>query len=153
MRFFDRATRSEALPGIHSIDLPSVVALPDDHPFFAALPPGCKVDYDAEGLPVIVPCDPPTEAQLIGQYTQAIQWHMDSRALLFGYDDIKTAVTYADEPSVPRFQSEGQAFRAWRSACWNYCYTLLAEVKAGQRELPSVEQLVAELPELDLQHG
>lgn len=153
MRLFDRATRSEALPGVHPIDLPSVVELADDHPFFAPLAPGFKVDFDAEGLPVIVPCAPPTEAQLIGLYTQAIQTHMDSRALLFGYDDIKTAVTYAEEPSVPRFQSEGQAFRAWRSACWDYCYTLLAAVKARQRELPGVDQLVAELPELDLQHG
>lgn len=102
---------------------------------------------------MIVASAPPTEAQLIALYTAAVQNHMDSRALLFGYDDIKTAVTYAEEPSVPRFQTEGQAFRAWRSACWDYCYTLLAAVKAGQRELPSVDQLVAELPELDLQHG
>lgn len=153
MRYFDRATRSEALPGIHSIDLPTVVELPDDHPFFAPLAPGLKVDFDADGLPLIVPSEPPTEAQLIGQYTQAIQIHMDSRALLFGYDDIKTAVTYAEEPSVPRFQAEGQAFRAWRSACWDYCYTLLAAVKTGNRELPGVDQVIAELPELDLQHG
>ncbi len=153
MRYFDRSTLTEALPGVHPIDSPSVVELPDDHPFFATLAPGFKVDFDAEGLPVIVPREAPSEAQLIGQYTQAIQAHMDSRAQQFGYDDIKTAVTYAEEPSVPRFQAEGQAFRAWRSACWDYCYTLLAEVKAGQRELPGVDQLVAELPELDLQHG
>lgn len=153
MRYFDRSTRSEALPDIHPIDTPSIVELADDHPFFATLAPGFKVDFNAEGLPVIVPCAPPTEAQLIGLYTQAIQTHMDNRALLFGYDDIKTAVTYAEEPSVLRFQSEGQAFRAWRSACWDYCYTLLAAVKARNRELPRVEQLIAELPELDLQHG
>ncbi|MFU7365767.1 hypothetical protein ACM74C_08050 [Pseudomonas aeruginosa] len=153
MRYFDRSTRSEALPGIHLIDSPSVVALPDDHPYFAPLAPGMTVDFDADGLPVIVASAPLTEDQLIGEYTVAVQLEMDQRARLFGYDDIKTAVTYAEEPSVARFQDEGRAFRAWRSACWDHCYTLLATVKAGERELPSVAQLLAELPELGLQHG
>lgn len=153
MRYFDISTRTEALLGIHPLDSPSVVELPDDHPFFAPLAPGMSIDFDAEGLPMIVPSAPPTESQLIALYTAAVQNHMDNRALLLGYDDIKTAVTYAEEPSVPRFQAEGQALRAWRSACWEYCYALLAAVKTEQRELPGVDQLIAELPELDLQHG
>jgi hypothetical protein len=83
-------------------------------------------------------------------YSEAVQIHMDAAAALHGYDSIKTAVTYADEPAVPKFQIEGLAFRAWRSLCWDYCYTQLAAVLAGHRTQPTIEQLIAELPSLDL---
>lgn len=93
---------------------------------------------------------PLTEEQLREQFTTAIQSHMDQAAKAAGYDDIKAAVTYADEPAVPRFQAEGQAFRAWRSLCWDYGYEQLAAVKANTRALPTIEQFLEELPPLDL---
>ncbi|WP_454914160.1 hypothetical protein [Variovorax gossypii] len=54
-----------------------------------------------------------------------VQEYMDSMARSLGYDDIKTAVTYADEPVVPKFQNEGRALRAWRSTLWAACYDFL----------------------------
>lgn len=81
-------------------------------------------------------------------YERAVQRHMDGLAFAAGYDDIKTAVTYADEPAVAKFQQEGQAFRAWRSLCWAYCYEQLAAVEANQRPQPTVEELLGELPAL-----
>lgn len=81
----------------------------------------------------------------------AVQGLMDKVAREHGYDDIKTAVTYAEEPAVPKFQIEGQAFRAWRSLCWDYCYAQLDAVKSGERERPaSVEEFLLELPELEI---
>lgn len=79
-------------------------------------------------------------------FIAAIQAHMDDTARSFGYDDIKSAVTYAEEPAVPKFQAEGQAFRAWRSKCWAYCYEQLALVESGKREQPTIEAILAELP-------
>ena len=76
----------------------------------------------------------------------AIQSNMDTTAKSYGYDDIKSAVTYAEEPSVPKFQQEGKAFRAWRSQCWAYCYEQLALVESGKREQPTIEAILAELP-------
>lgn len=93
---------------------------------------------------------PLTEEQLRELFSVAIQSHMDQTAQAAGYDDIKAAVTYADEPAVPRFQAEGQAFRAWRSRCWAYGYEQLAKVKAGDRPQPTIEQFLEELPLLDL---
>lgn len=81
-------------------------------------------------------------------YEAAVQRHMDNLAFAAGYDDIKTAVTYADEPAVAKFQQEGQAFRAWRSLCWAYCYEQLAAVQTNQRPQPTVEELLGELPTL-----
>lgn len=58
MRYFDTATRTEVLPGIHLITA-TVVELPDDHPFFQPLPKGMQLDFDADGLPILVPMEGP----------------------------------------------------------------------------------------------
>lgn len=91
---------------------------------------------------------PPTPEQIIEAMRAAIQAHMDTTAQGYGYDDIKAAVTYADEPAVPKFQAEGRAFRAWRSLVWAHAYAVLDEVRAGTRPQPTAEELLAELPEL-----
>lgn len=88
----------------------------------------------------------------VEDYQATIQRHMDEAARAAGYDDIKTAVTYADEPAVARFQAEGQAFRAWRSKCWAYCYEQLALIQGGKRAQPTITELLAELPLLELPH-
>lgn len=90
----------------------------------------------------------PTPQQIIETMHQGIQAHMDAAAREYGYDDIKAAVTYADEPAVPKFQAEGRAFRAWRSLVWAHAYGVLDAVQAGDREQPTADELLAELPEL-----
>lgn len=80
-----------------------------------------------------------------------VQAYLDSKAKLYGYDDIKSAVSYADEPSVARFQIHGLAFRAWRSLVWEKCYEVLAKVEAGMITKPSGEELLAMLPTLSLE--
>lgn len=87
-----------------------------------------------------------TKAEL----TAAVQAHMDAAARAAGYDDIKSAVTYAEEPAVPKFQQEGQAFRAWRSLCWAACYEVMADVQTGSRSVPTADELIADLPALPL---
>lgn len=91
------------------------------------------------------------EAQIVADYMAAVQRHMDARAVAFGYDDLISVVTYAEEPAVPRYQAEGQAFRAWRSACWAKCEDVLAAVKAGARAAPTHAELLAELPPLGIE--
>ena len=90
----------------------------------------------------------PPLSQLIEKFRTAIQKNMDAAAVAAGYDDMKTAVTYAEEPAVPKFQAEGQALRAWRSLVWAYGYEQIKAVQSGEREMPTVEELVAELPAL-----
>jgi hypothetical protein len=79
-----------------------------------------------------------------------VQQHMDDAARALGYDDVATAVTYAEEPAVPKFQAEGQAFRAWRSRVWAFCYWLMDEVAAGRALEPTPNALFAVLPTLEL---
>ncbi|WP_145012273.1 hypothetical protein [Pseudomonas oryzihabitans] len=85
---------------------------------------------------------------LTGTFELAIQASLDAAAKARGYDSIATAVSYAEEPAVPRFQDDGRAFRAWRSLVWAYAYEELAKVKAGERDVPTLDAFMAELPVL-----
>jgi hypothetical protein len=80
------------------------------------------------------------------EMTNAVQSHLDTTAQLLGYDSISTAVTYASEGAVTQFQTEGQAFREWRSLVWEHCHAVLAAVVAGERGAPSTAELIMELP-------
>ncbi|WP_346829445.1 hypothetical protein ABDX87_20040 [Pseudomonas abietaniphila] len=93
---------------------------------------------------------PPSESELTSLYEQAVQAKLNGAAQDRGYDSISTAISYAEEPAVPKFQKDGKAFRAWRSMVWAYAYEQLAAVKAGEREQPSVDAFLQELPTLDL---
>lgn len=93
---------------------------------------------------------PPTEAELTSIFEQAVQAKLNGAANDRGYDSISTAISYAEEPAVPKFQKDGKAFRAWRSMVWAYAYEQLAAVKAGEREQPTVEAFLEELPTLEL---
>lgn len=85
------------------------------------------------------------QAQTKRRLTAAVQQHLDAAAQERGYDNVFTACTYADEPSVPEFQAEGQAFRGWRSKVWQYCYAQLDAVTAGTRTTPTEAELIAEI--------
>lgn len=109
---------------------------------------GKKIIPGIDGIPTLQDPPPPTEAHLITSIVSSVQSHMDQTAKSMGYDDIKTAVTYADEPAVPKFQTDGQMLRAWRSLVWEKCYALLDEVMTGEREPLDAEGVIALLPEL-----
>lgn len=128
-----------------------------NHPYFGWIPfTASPDDHMAHGraiyeqalqgsvAPYVVPS--PTPEQREAAAGAAIQAHLDAQAVAMGYESIATAVTYADEPAVPKFQTEGQALRAWRSQVWATGYQLLAEVKAGTRPEPTEPELLALLP-------
>lgn len=85
---------------------------------------------------------------LQAELTAAVQDHMDKTAQTRNYDNIFTACSYANSTD-PKFKAEGEACVAWRDAVWNTCYAILAAVQAGQRHIPSVDDLIAELPALE----
>ena len=109
---------------------------------------GKIIQSDEDGKPVAVDAPVPTEEQVVKVYMDEVQRYMDKTAQEYGYDDLKSAVTYADEPIVEKYQKEGQGFREWRSLNWIYCEQVFSDVKAGLRTAPTYEELIAELPEL-----
>lgn len=99
-----------------------------------------------DGFPVAESPAAPTLDQIQRQLTAVVQRHLDAKAQELGFDNIFTAVTYADEPSVPSFQAHGLALRSWRSKVWGACYALLTQVQSGHAPVPSPRALIAALP-------
>ncbi len=101
----------------------------------------------------VVDVPAPTVDDLAAAYEFAVQARLDQVAQSYGYDNMATAVTYAEEPAVPRFQAEGRALRAWRSQVWETCYRMLAQVMSGTIAIPTEADVMAALPEAPLQEA
>lgn len=89
--------------------------------------------------------DDPTREQkqirdaMVAQVKTVVQQRLDSQAQEWGYDDIRSAVGYADEPAVPQFEAEGKVLRAWRSLTWAACYSVASTAQ-------TIEEVLAVLP-------
>ncbi|MGB6103631.1 MAG: hypothetical protein WBF88_07250 [Pusillimonas sp.] len=97
------------------------------------------------------PFPPPGAEQIHAQKIELVQRYMDSAAQKLNYDSIANAITYAEEPAVPKFQAEGRGFRAWRSLVWAKCYEILDGVQTGMISIPTDEELIAALPSLTIE--
>lgn len=109
---------------------------------------GQRIVADENGRPILQDPPPPTAGQIMSRLASRVQSWLDGQARALGYDDIKSAVSYAEEPAVPRFQQEGQALRRLRSLVWARYDEILNAVQAGQRPVPTEEGLIAELEAL-----
>lgn len=153
MKLYSNSTGGFYSREIHGENIPAdAVEITDD--YHAELSNGesggLLIVANESGYPILVQPPPPSVDQIKEFLISAVQEHIDSTAAAIGYDNIYTACTYADEPAVPKFQAEGQALRAWRSQVWARCHAVLADVEAGQRGIPTAEELIAELPALAL---
>lgn len=79
------------------------------------------------------------------QYEQAVQHHLDATAQSRGYDSMLSACSYASG-THPKFGVEGRDCLAWRSAVWEKAFLILSDVRAGVRPVPTIEQVLSELP-------
>ena len=96
----------------------------------------------------IKPVEPQTTEQIVEGFKSAIQNTLDEAARAKGYDDIISACSYAGYPNV--FQAEAIAFGQWRATVWAYGYGELDKVIAGTRPVPTIAEILAELPSLVL---
>lgn len=96
---------------------------------------------------VAIPPHVPTAEEIQKMLTDGVQSYMDTKAQERGYDNIHTACSYANSTDEI-FKAEGTACLAWRDSVWRKCYNILDEVKAGKRVIPTLEEVIAELPVL-----
>jgi hypothetical protein len=87
----------------------------------------------------------PDQEQVRIDTTNAIQNLLDSTALAHGYDDLRSTISYVGS-SVPKWNAEGVRAKAWRDECWTKAYEIQEAVKAGTIPLPSVEEVLAQMP-------
>lgn len=80
-----------------------------------------------------------------------IHEYMDRVAQTFGYDNLLSAVSYADESSVSKFQIEGIKFRSWRSLVWDFCYNYQNSWNVGS-PFPGFSEIInhEDFPELGI---
>lgn len=86
-------------------------------------------------------------AEQISALQVAVQARLDAFAQERYYDGILSACTYA-AGTVPNFKSDGQTCVNARDLTWGACFKVLGEVKAGKRQIPTEEELLAMLPAL-----
>jgi hypothetical protein len=99
---------------------------------------------------VITPKDAATyEDVQIRRKTALVQYHLDTAAQQRGYDNIMSAVSYANS-THPVYGPEGKAFMAWRDACWEVTFIMLESVFAGAQQMPSDTEIIQQLPVLTL---
>jgi len=90
---------------------------------------------------------PKSSEQIIAEFAAKVQSRLDAFARTRGYDGILSACTYATSTN-PKFATEGQYCVQARDATWAKCYEILNAVQAGDRPVPTWEELEAELPVL-----
>lgn len=78
---------------------------------------------------------------------KAIQNHLDTEAQAHFYDGILSLCSY-DTSANSKFGAEGRAGVIWRDACWALGYQVMADVEAGTRTIPTITELLAEMPEM-----
>lgn len=89
------------------------------------------------------------EETLKDKYLAIVDNYLNETVKSRKYDSILSACSYADDDTDKVFQAEGIACRKWRSLVYRKCYNILAEVEAGNRNIPTEEELIAELPKLE----
>lgn len=78
-------------------------------------------------------------------YGRAVQAQIDEAARSRDYADGVALASYKDDPN-PAWSAQASAYIAWRSAVWTYAYTQLGLVQTGQRQAPTIAELIGELP-------
>lgn len=100
--------------------------------------------YEVVAIPVHVP----THEELKKMFTDAIQKYLDTTAQERRYDNIFTAISYVNSTDEI-FAREAQACLVWRDKVWRKCYDILDAVEDGEREIPTIEELISELPKIE----
>lgn len=84
-------------------------------------------------------------AEAVETYRKAIQSLIDGKAQEKQYDDGNSLASYVNS-TVPEWAAEAQTFVAWRDQVWAYALAELTKVQKAEREQPSVDDFLAELP-------
>jgi hypothetical protein len=96
-----------------------------------------------------VPSKPePTQAEVIKGYELAVQDHLDKTAQSRGYDNTYTCLSYLSSTD-DIWRRESNAFNAWRDRVWRKCHEVLNMVLSGVKPVPTVAELIEQLPVID----
>lgn len=89
-----------------------------------------------------------TPEEIFKKFQDAIQRRLDTFALTRAYDGILSAASYATSLN-PKFKAEGQYAVEARDATWAAAYVILDDVMSERRPMPTIEEVLNELPTLE----
>ena len=126
--------------------------------FKGLYPPECAIWCDennakislVDGVWTIVAIPPhvPTEKEIQEELERGIEAWMNTVVAERDYDSIDTCIArYTDSPN-PKYAQEAKAVKDWNTLVWDKCWDILKEVKEGKRAIPTLEEVIAELPVL-----
>lgn len=79
-------------------------------------------------------------------FEEAIEEHLETVAKSKDYKDSTRLATYA---TSKQYGTEATKYIDWRDAVWVYAYAEMDKVKSGEREEPTIEDFIKELPKID----
>lgn len=89
---------------------------------------------------------PKTPEQDQQAISSAIQNMLDTKAQSMRYDNMMSARSYAGYANP--FQVEAQSLAVWGANCWAKAGQIDLDVSNGKRPMPTVEEVLSEMPEL-----
>jgi hypothetical protein len=88
------------------------------------------------------------QADLQEQFRAVNQAHVDILAKSRNYDSGNSLASYVASTNA-QWAAEAQAFVAWRDAVWLHAYAELDKTLSGEREIPTINQFIGELPVIE----
>lgn len=81
---------------------------------------------------------------LKNDFIQSIQKMLDEKAQQKGYDNINSIAKYLGYEN--RFRSECESLGVWCAECWDTAHSILLSVENGERNMPTVQEVIEEMP-------
>ncbi|PLW77898.1 hypothetical protein [Cohaesibacter celericrescens] len=101
---------------------------------------------DVEGFSA--PAEPALDPLTVADFEAAIQSLIDETAVAKLYASGVALASYANSTN-PQWAAEAAIFIAWRDAVWLHSYSEMAKVQAGTRAMPTIDEILAELPAIN----
>ena|GEM_PF-712246 len=89
-----------------------------------------------------------TLAELQSYFMSELQKYMDKKADTYGFDNVFNAASYSNS-KVEKFKNDAETILDWRDSVWDNAYSIMEKVLTGQRPIPTLEELINELPQLE----
>lgn len=88
------------------------------------------------------------QKKILDSLVCAIQFELDKKAHERSFDNMLSLCSYATSTNE-RFRGDADLAVPWRDAMWAKGYEILDAVVAGERPIPTREELLAELPSFE----
>lgn len=87
-------------------------------------------------------------ADTMAAFQESIEEHIESTAHAWRYSSSVSLASYYNS-TVEEYHSAARIFVPWRDKVWVYAFSELDKVRSGEREHPSIEDFIKELPKIN----